>query len=88
MRGRLAIVIVLVLSLGGCMRAPLNPPRLVMSGETDLTIQLFMQSTILLAKFYGYTTIRYADIQARSARGGFNAIPFMPPEQFELRPNW
>lgn len=88
MRGRPAIVACLALALAGCsgVRAPLNPPRLVMSGETDMSIQLFMQSTILLAKFYGYTTIRYADIQARSARGGFNAIPFMPPETVRATP--
>lgn len=88
MRGRFAITALLALSLGACSgpRAPLNPPRLIMSGETDLTIQLFMQSTILLARYYGYETIRYADIQARSARGGFNAIPFMPPETVRATP--
>jgi hypothetical protein len=88
MRARFAIVIIVTLSLGGCWgsRAPLNPPRLVTSGATDMSVQLFMQATILLSNYYGYTTVRYADLQARSATAGFNIIPFMPPETVRATP--
>ncbi len=85
---RFAVVCALALSLGGCfgLRAPLNPPRLVSTAETDLSIQLFMQATILLSNFYGYETIRYSEIRARSARSGFPVLPFMPPESVRATP--
>ena len=51
-----------------------------------MSVQLFMQATILLANYYGYTTIRYADIQERSASAGFQIIPFMPPETVRATP--
>jgi hypothetical protein len=72
----------------GCSgpRAPLNPPRLVMSAETDMSIQLFMQATILLSNFYGYETIKYSEIRARSAEFGFSTLPFMPPETVRATP--
>jgi hypothetical protein len=77
-----------VFALAGCTgpRLPVNPPRLVMSTETDMAIQLFMQATILLSNYYGYPTIRYSEIQTRSARAGFSTLPFMPPETVRATP--
>jgi hypothetical protein len=82
--------IVLASVLGGCFgpKRPLNPPRLVMAQETDLSIQLFMQATLLLANAYGFQTIRYADFQERSAKAGFNMLPFMPPETIRATPEF
>ena len=57
-----------------------------MSDQTDMAIQLFMQSTILLSNYYGFQTIRYSDIQARSVRAGFSTLPFMPPETVPATP--
>lgn len=57
-----------------------------MSGETDMAIQLFMQATILLSNYYGYATIKYSEIQARSSRSGFQTLPFMPPETVRATP--
>jgi hypothetical protein len=76
----------LVLALTGCGRSGLNPPRLVTNNTADMQIQLFMQATILLANHYGYPTIQYAEIRERSARAGFNLIPFMPPETVRATP--
>ena len=76
----------LLFLLAGCFRSPLNPPRLVTNNNTDMTIQLFMQATILLANYYGYSTIQYAEIRERSARAGFDIIPFMPPETVRATP--
>jgi hypothetical protein len=71
----------------GCSnRGPINPPRLVMSSDTDMTIQLFMQATILLANYYGYDTIRYSEIRGRANRAGLDMIPFMPPETVRATP--
>jgi hypothetical protein len=70
----------------GCSRAPLNPPRLVMGSNTDMAVQLFMQATILLSNQYGYSTIRYADLQARSRRAGLDMLPFMAPETVRATP--
>ena len=73
--------------MGGCWtRGPVNPPRLVMTSDTDMTIQLFMQATILLANYYGYNTIRYSEIRERASRSGLNMIPFMPPETVRATP--
>src|SRR5277367_5271419 len=71
----------------GCTRAPLNPPRLVVSSETDMAIQLFMQATILLANYYGYTDISYAEVRLRSRRAGLDSIPFMAPESVRATPD-
>ena len=81
-------MICLIFALTDCSgpRPPLNPPRLVMSSQTDMAIQLFMQATILLSNFYGYKTIQYSEIQARSASAGFSALPFMPPETVRATP--
>lgn len=75
------ILAVVVLGVTGCSgpKAPLNPPQLVSDSETDMSIQLFMQATILLSKYYGYETIQYEDFQDRSQRAGFATLPFMPP---------
>ena len=51
-----------------------------------MTIQLFMQATILLANYYGYNTIRYSEIRDRANRSGLNMIPFMPPETVRATP--
>jgi hypothetical protein len=75
-----------LLLLAGCYRSPLNPPRLVTNSTTDMSIQLFMQATILLSNYYGYSTIRYADIQERAARSGLQLLPFMPPETVRATP--
>src|SRR5437879_2363800 len=81
------IVSVCVAFMGaGCTRAPINPPRLVMSSDTDMAVQLFMQSTILLSNYYGYSTIKYADLRARSRRAGLDMIPFMAPETVRATP--
>ncbi|HEV7601448.1 MAG TPA: hypothetical protein VGO49_14495 [Bradyrhizobium sp.] len=57
-----------------------------MSTDTDMAVQLFMQSTILLSNYYGYSTIKYAEIRARSRRAGFDVIPFMAPETIRATP--
>ena len=81
-RFRFLICICATLLMGGCWtRGPVNPPRLVMTSDTDMTIQLFMQATILLANYYGYNTIRYSEIRERASRSGLNMISFMPPKQ-------
>ena len=84
----LALATCVSLSLLACSgpRPPLNPPRLVMSTETDMAIQLFMQATILLSNYYGYETIKYSEIRARSAGLGFSTLPFMPPETVRATP--
>jgi hypothetical protein len=71
----------LALGLSGCLRSqePLNPPVLVTARDTDLAIQLFMQATILLGRYYGFDTLSYADITDRSVRRGYHVLPFMPP---------
>jgi hypothetical protein len=74
------VACVVLLNLAGCSgRAPLNPPQLVTANETDMAIQLFMQATILMAKYYGFDTIEYGEIAERSQRAGFQTIPFMAP---------
>ena len=89
MRGvcfRLVICVCVALTATGCYRAPLNPPRLVMSSDTDMTVQLFMQSTILLANYYGYDNIRYADIRERARRSNVKMIDFVIPEAIRATP--
>jgi hypothetical protein len=80
-----AIALIAVSACSG-PRPPLNPPRLVLSGQTDMAIQLFMQANILLANYYGFQTIRYSELQARSAAAGFSTLPFMPPETIRATP--
>jgi hypothetical protein len=79
---------VAALGLASCSgpRAPLNPPQLVTDAETDMSLQLFMQATILLSKYYGYQTIKYETISQRSADAGFRTIPFMPPVTVRATP--
>lgn len=87
LRFRFLVSVFLALFAGGCWsRSPLNPPRLVMSSDTDMTIQLFMQATILLSNYYGYSTIKYSELRQRSNRAGFDIIPFMPPETVRATP--
>jgi len=76
------------LMVSGCTgtRQPLNPPRLIMDAETDMAIQLFMQSTILMARYYGFSTIAYSTIQEKSVRAGFRSLPFMPPDTVRATP--
>jgi hypothetical protein len=69
-----ALVLVFVLGLVGCRNQPLNPPRLVMDSETDASIQLFVEASILMLQAYGFETIPYEQIQFRSERAGFAAI--------------
>jgi hypothetical protein len=57
-----------------------------MSTQTDMAIQLYMQSSILLSNYYGFQTVRYSEIQERSARSGFSTLPFMPPETVRATP--
>jgi hypothetical protein len=57
-----------------------------MSTQTDMAIQLYMQSSILLSNFYGFQTVQYSEIQERSARAGFSTLPFMPPETVRATP--
>jgi hypothetical protein len=85
-RFRFVVFVCVALISTGCSRAPLNPPRLVMSSSTDMTVQLFMQSTILLANYYGYDNIRYADIRARARRSNVTMIDFVIPEAIQATP--
>lgn len=85
-RFRFVVFVCVALITTGCSRAPLNPPRLVMSSDTDMTVQLFMQSTILLANYYGYTDVRYADIRERARRSNVNMIDFVIPEAIRATP--
>jgi hypothetical protein len=85
----IAGIVCLALMAGSCaegLRQPVNPPRLIMDSQADMSIQLFMQATILLANAYGYPTIQYAEIRRRSANAGFNVLPFMPPETIRATP--
>src|SRR5215216_2973001 len=71
----------LALGLSGCLRhqEPLNPPQLVTARDTDLAIQLFMQATILLGRYYDFDTLDYEVLRDRSVRSGYTTLPFMPP---------
>jgi hypothetical protein len=83
---RVGAIFAVLLLVAGCYRSPLNPPRLVTNSASDMSIQLFMQATILLSNYYGYSTIRYADIQERAAQSGLQLLPFMPPETVRATP--
>jgi len=85
-RFRFVVFVCVALITTGCSRAPLNPPRLVMSSETDMTVQLFMQSTILLANYYGYTNVTYGAIRERARRSNVNMIDFVIPETIRATP--
>src|SRR5437868_777536 len=85
-RFRFVVFVCVALITTGCSRAPLNPPRLVMSSDTDMTVQLFMQSTILLANYYGYTSVSYAEIRERARRSNVNMIDFVIPETIRATP--
>jgi hypothetical protein len=89
MRRVLRVVTSVALVLAGCSgpKAPLNPPRLVMSDQTDMAIQLFVQATILLANYYHFETMPYPEFQEKSTRAGFNTLPFMPPETVRATPD-
>jgi hypothetical protein len=82
------VVVCAVLSLGGCWgpKQALNPPRLVTADETDMSIQLFMQATLLLAHYYHFQTIQYSEFQSRASSAGLSALPFMPPETVRATP--
>lgn len=80
-------VVVFAIGLGGCgWGGPLNPPRLVSSGETDTSIQLFIQASILMLQAYGFSTVPYEDIQFRSERAGFQTLPFVMPTTGRVTP--
>jgi hypothetical protein len=82
-----AVVVCASLLLGGCWsKQPLNPPRLVTANETDMSIQLFMQATLLLAHYYRFQTIQYSDFESRASRAGLVTLPFMPPETIRATP--
>jgi hypothetical protein len=78
---RIIIVAVSALVLSGCLRSqqPLNPPTLVTARDTDMAIQLFMQATILLGRYYDFDTLKYEELTDRSVRHGYEVLPFMPP---------
>jgi hypothetical protein len=40
---------------------------------------MFMQASIILAKMYGFQTIEYEEVEARTAAAGFQAVPFVNP---------
>lgn len=80
------ICICAALVSSSCSRAPLNPPRLVVSSDTDMAIQLFMQATLLLSNYYGYTEIAYADVRTNARRAGLDSLPFMAPESVRATP--
>jgi hypothetical protein len=81
-----ALILIVVTALAGCRNPPLNPPRLVLDSETDASIQLFIQASILMLQAYGFETIPYEDIQFRSERAGFRTIPFMLPDTIRATP--
>ena len=79
------------LALGACsngLRQPLNPPQLIGDEETEMSIQLFMQATILMVKYYGYETLAYETVREKSAKAGFSTLPFMPPEKIKATPGF
>jgi hypothetical protein len=82
------VVVCAALFLGGCWgpKQALNPPRLVTADETDMSIQLFMQATLLLAHYYHFQTIQYSDFQSRASSAGLSTLPFMPPETVRATP--
>jgi hypothetical protein len=84
----LAAIVSVAVVLSACAgpKLPLNPPRLVTADDTDMAIQLFMQSTLLLAHYYHFQTMEYSQIQARAARTGLSTLPFMPPETVRATP--
>ncbi len=85
------VACVAALGLANCgPRPPVNPPQLVSSNETDLAIQLFIQATIMMAKYYNFETKSYAEISDRSLKAGFNSVPFIPPVTVRATPqiNW
>jgi hypothetical protein len=82
------LILIFMIVLGGCRYQAVNPPRLIMDSETDATIQLFVQASILMAQAYGFQTVRYEDIQLRSERAGFRTIPFMPPDTIRMTPRY
>lgn len=83
-----AIACVFSFGLTACAgpKAPSNPPRLVSSNETDLSIQLFMQATILLGRYYGFDHLDYETVREKSALAGFETLPFVPPQTKSATP--
>jgi len=53
-----------------------------------MTVQLFMQATVLLGRYYGYETLDYEDAKDRSEKAGFSALPFMAPETIPATPRF
>lgn len=70
------------------LKQPLNPPQLVGDGETSMSIQLYMQATILMARYFGYRTLSYETVREKSEKAGFATLPFMPPEKAMATPNF
>ena len=82
-----AIFLSLLVGLTGCAKQPINPPRLIIDNDTDMTIQLFLQATILLSRAYGFEPMPYEEIQARTVRAGFKTIPLMIPDTIRATPD-
>lgn len=82
-----AIFLTLFIGLTGCGKQPINPPRLIVDNDTDMTIQLFLQATILLSRAYGFQPMSYEEIQARTVRAGFKTIPLMIPDTIRATPD-
>jgi hypothetical protein len=81
-----AIFLSLLIGLTGCAKQPINPPRLIVDNDTDMTIQLFLQATILLSRAYGFEPMSFEEIQARTVRAGFKTIPLMMPDTIRATP--
>ncbi len=76
-----------LLGVAGCgQRAPVNPPRLVLADETSMSIQLFMQATILMGRYFGFNRLDYERVREQSEKAGFTSLPFMPPETIPATP--
>jgi hypothetical protein len=80
----------LAFGLSACVttQRPLNPPVLVTARDTDMAIQLFMQATILLGRYYDFNTLEYDELRDRSVRRGYDTLPFMPPIAHRVTPRF
>lgn len=77
---RIVTVVAGALGLSGCFKASqsINPPQLISASETDVAVQLFMQATLMVARYYNYPTLSYVSLSERAQLAGVSTVPFMP----------